>query len=78
MYYVVCTSHFFNAIASNVYTLCVPHILLFPHYSVTHFPVHAIASMHFTKQEIHSAIQKYSEAVHLDPTFFDAYEGKQY
>ena len=34
--------------------------------------------MHFTKQEIHSAIQKYSEAVHLDPTFFDAYEGKKY
>ena len=46
-------------------TLCVPHTLF----------IHTIASMSFTKQEIHNAIQKYSEAVHLDPTFFDAYEG---
>ena len=34
------------------------------------------ASIHFSKQEVHTAIQKYTEAVHLDPTFSDAYEGK--
>lgn len=33
------------------------------------------ASLCFAKQELHSAIQKYSEAVRFDPTFFDAYEG---
>jgi len=64
---------------SQHWTLCILSVnytfQLLPPLSVY---VHAIASMHFTKQEIHSAIQKYSEAVHLDPTFFDAYEGKQY
>ena len=36
-----------------------------------------LASLCFAKQELHSAIQKYSEAVRLDPTFFDAYEGRE-
>ena len=36
------------------------------------------ASILFAKQEVHTAIQKYTEAVHLDPTFSDAYEGKTY
>lgn len=32
------------------------------------------ASLFWAKQEIHSAVQKYQEAVHIDPSFFEAYE----
>ena len=37
--------------------------------------LHSSASLCFAKQELPSAIRKYSEAVRFDPTFFDAYEG---
>ena len=35
-----------------------------------------LASLFWAKQEIHSAVQKYQEAVHIDPSFFEGYEGQ--
>ncbi|CAI8010067.1 Anaphase-promoting complex subunit 7 [Geodia barretti] len=32
------------------------------------------ASLFWTKQDVHSAVQKYQEAVHIDPSFSEAYE----
>lgn len=37
----------------------------------------ATASLTSGKPQLHSAILKYSEAVQVDPTFFEAYEGNR-